>query len=74
MPALLKEKTEHQKTILVVQAWSVSGLKSDGTSFNLIAAKSGHIVTREQALELAAKRFPGCTVTEDHEVREEKTV
>ena len=74
MPALLKEKTEHQKTILVVQGWRVCGIKADGNSFRFGIAKPGTIVTREQALELAAKRFPGCTVTEDHEVREERPV
>ena len=66
-----KATTEQKKT-LVTQGWYVSGIKANGRGFEMCVAKPGTIMTRERALEVAAKRFPGCTITEDHEIREER--
>lgn len=72
VPALLSKAPECRNRVIVTQGWHVSGIKADGRSFKMCVAKPAHAVTRERALDVAAKRFPGCTITEDHEIREER--
>ena len=63
---------ECRKRTVVTQGWHVSGIKADGHGFKMCVAKPNTTMTRERALDVAAKRFPGCTITEDHEIREER--